>query len=310
MISKVLHSAANNGRILLVFGLIAGVTLPELALVMRDYLPFLITLLLFLNAFRLGTSATVGSPEKLKLAILVVLVLQLVLPCLLVIIFMIMGLDGPTITAITIMASASSITGAFNLTSLLGHDPAVSQRLLIIGTAMVPVTVIPVFLLSPNLGDPELVFGTAARLLAVIGSAAGLAHILRSLLDSRMTESHFKAVDGMSVIVMSVFVIGLMSAFGPAVFSRPIEVLVTLLIVFTVNLGLQIACYVSLSSQRFDNDRVGISVVAGNRNMALFLTALPASVTDPLLLYIACYQLPMYLTPIVMKRFYSRGIEN
>ena len=48
--------------------------------------------------------------------------------------------------------------------------------------------------------------------------------------------------------------------------------------------------------------RVGISVTAGNRNIALFLVSLPAGVIDPVLLFIGCYQVPMYLTPILMRR--------
>ena len=32
----------------------------------------------------------------------------------------------------------------------------------------------------------------------------------------------------------------------------------------------------------------------------------PAEVTDKLLLFIGCYQLPMYLTPMLLGRFYRR----
>ena len=48
-------------------------------------------------------------------------------------------------------------------------------------------------------------------------------------------------------------------------------------------------------------------MIAGNRNIALYLVALPAATTDPLLIFIGCYQIPMYLTPIVMHRFYKTG---
>ncbi len=50
---------------------------------------------------------------------------------------------------------------------------------------------------------------------------------------------------------------------------------------------------------------VPVSVVAGNRNIALFLVALPAAVTDPVLVFIGCYQVPMYLTPVLLGRFYG-----
>ena len=34
--------------------------------------------------------------------------------------------------------------------------------------------------------------------------------------------------------------------------------------------------------------------------------ALPVSVTEPMLLFIGCYQIPMYLTPILLARLYRR----
>ncbi len=48
------------------------------------------------------------------------------------------------------------------------------------------------------------------------------------------------------------------------------------------------------------------SIIAGNRNIALFLIALPSEVTDPLLLFIGCYQIPMYLTPIILQQLYKQ----
>ena len=36
--------------------------------------------------------------------------------------------------------------------------------------------------------------------------------------------------------------------------------------------------------------------------MALFLGVLPAAVTDELLLLIGCFQVPMYLTPLVLPK--------
>ena len=42
-------------------------------------------------------------------------------------------------------------------------------------------------------------------------------------------------------------------------------------------------------------------------NIALFLVGLPASITDPVLIFIGCYQVPMYLTPLLMRRFYAHG---
>ena len=105
---------------------------------------------------------------------------------------------------------------------------------------------------------------------------------------------------------MAVLVVGLMSALGPSMMSAPLLTLSVFAVACAANFGLQILAYVLLASERFGSVRVSYSVIAGNRNMALFLTALPATIIDPILLFIACYQIPMYLTPLVLGKFYRR----
>ncbi|MFC3119033.1 hypothetical protein ACFOHS_15800 [Jhaorihella thermophila] len=78
---------------------------------------------------------------------------------------------------------------------------------------------------------------------------------------------------------------------------------------FALNFGFQIAAY-SLLADRFPRaEAVAVSIIAGNRNIALFLVALPPQVTDPLLVFIGCYQIPMYLTPILLGRLYRSGYQ-
>ena len=51
--------------------------------------------------------------------------------------------------------------------------------------------------------------------------------------------------------------------------------------------------------------RRSVAVVAGNRNLGLYFAALPA---DPLFaLFVAAYQLPLYLTPMVAGWFADRS---
>ena len=78
-----------------------------------------------------------------------------------------------------------------------------------------------------------------------------------------------------------------------------------LLVAFSANLVLQVGTWFLLRRSRWSEYSVPIGISAGNRNIALFLTALPNEITDPLLLYIGCYQIPMYLTPVVLGRIYN-----
>ena len=82
----------------------------------------------------------------------------------------------------------------------------------------------------------------------------------------------------------------------------------TLALAFACNIGLQLLAYAVTGAAGADTSRVAYAIVSGNRNMAFFLAALPAAVMDPLYLFIGCYQIPMYLTPLLLGRLYARAV--
>ena len=51
---------ARHGRAALVLGLVAGLLLPDLARLLRPWLPQMVAGLLFLTAFRIGARAALG----------------------------------------------------------------------------------------------------------------------------------------------------------------------------------------------------------------------------------------------------------
>lgn len=300
-----LRFLARNGRAVLTAGLLAGVLFPELALHIKNLLPALVALTLFVAALRIGAVQARGSLQDMRNSAFLVLLFQLALPCALVLLLGLGKASGPMATALILMASASSISGSPNLTLLTGNDPAAALRLLIAGTAMLPLTIIPVFWLSPVFGEATAIISASGRLLLLIAAATLAAFTLRRIMFPDPTPETLQAIDGLSALVMAVMVVGLMSAVGPALRQAPHELGIYLAAAFAANFGLQLLAFYGLSFFRVRRDRVAFSVVAGNRNMALFLAALPASVTDPILLFIGCYQVPMYLTPILLFRLYA-----
>ena len=80
-----------------------------------------------------------------------------------------------------------------------------------------------------------------------------------------------------------------------------------MLAAFGANYGLQVSTRLGLLAWGKRAIATPMAIVAGNRNLALFLVALPAAVTDPILLFIGCYQVPMYLTPILLAKFHAES---
>ncbi|MEM6387615.1 MAG: hypothetical protein AAF718_15415 [Pseudomonadota bacterium] len=284
------------GRWSLIAGLVAGVTLPELALVLKAMLPQMIFLLLLVSAFRIGPRATLGERRDVAASGLRVLIYQLAAPLLVLVVLLTLGLADTAVgIAIVLTLAAPSISGAPNFAIMMGCDPSRAMRLLILGTAVFPLTVIPVLLALPAVSALSEVVDSAIKLFAVIAVAVAGGFILRR--GTPLTTEKAQALDGVAALLLGVLVIGLMSALGPALKEDPLRLFGWLAFALGLNFGLQVLAY------RADPVRdVGVAIVAGNRNIALFLVALPPSLIDDLLLFIGCYQIPMYLTPLVMRR--------
>ncbi len=302
-----LHLAARHGRLCLVAGLLAGLLLPGLALALRPWLPLPIAALLALTAYRIGPRAALGGLAELRTGLGLVAVYQVALPLGALALFAAAGVAAhPLALAVVLMLAAPPVAGSPNLTILAGQEPAPALRLLVIGTALFPLTVLPVLVLVPGLSGAGVSGMAALRLMAVIGLAAGAGFALR--LRGRAPDAGTSlALDGLAAILLAVLVVGLMSALGPALRTAPGGVALWLGVAVAANLGIQVAAALVLPR---DAAMPARAIVAGNRNIALFLVALPAGITDPILLFIGCYQVPMYLTPILLSGLYSRRFRR
>ncbi|MDK3073500.1 hypothetical protein QO034_10290 [Sedimentitalea sp. JM2-8] len=305
MIAAFLGQVAHHGRFGLVAGLAAGLALPDAALALRPWLPELIGLLLAVTALRIGPRAAFGSLAEFRGTLRAVAVFQMLLPCLALLLFRLAGHADTAIALIAVLwLAAPSVTGSPNFAILLGQPPAPALRLLVLGTALFPLTALPVFWLLPALGGAAAAFGAAGWLMTVIALSVGAGFLLRRWVLPAPDAETVAALDGIAVILLAVVVVGLMSALGPALAQSPVQVAGWLVLACVLNWGAQALTLLVLKTRP---ERGPFGVVAGNRNIALFLIALPPEITDPLLIFIGCYQIPMYLTPIVMQRLYRRA---
>jgi len=235
----------------------------------------------------------------------VLLVMQLLLPLMLIAVLAALGwLGSPFALALVIIAMASSISGAPNMVAMMGFAPEASMRFLLIGTAILPVTVIPVLWLMPALGGFSDVILAALRLLVVIAVSGLAAFVIRAALWTKPSPEGLRNIDGASAFLLAVIVIGLMSAVNAALIHEPALFWVWLGFVMVVNFGLQGLAFLTVKGPA--EHIAALTVMAGNRNIALFLVALPEQVMAPLLIFVGCYQIPMYLTPLVTGRVLKR----
>ena len=304
---------ARHGRVVLPVGLLIGIAVPPLAEAMVPAIVPLIATLLFLSALRIGPAAARPRRSELPGYLALVLALQAVPPVLAMGVLLWFGwLDTVTGLGVVLVLAASPIVGAPGLAVLARADPVPALRALVLGTALLPLTALPVFWLMPVFADPAGTLGAVGRLMAIILLAGGGAFVLRARLPGLGSARAITAIDGLTALGLALVVIGLTSALGPALRAGDPALWTTLALVLALNFGSQLLVWVVL--RRRDARLAGapslapaLAIVAGNRNLALFLGALPPETLEEMLLFVGCYQVPMYLTPLVMARLYRRA---
>ena len=301
MIGTLAAALARSGRWMLPGGLVIGLVSPALAEAMRPTIGPVVVILLFLAVLRIGPEGLRIGRSGLMQACFRALVLQLALPLAVALPLLALDLlDGSFALGAVLFLCAAPLTGAAHFAVMAGGEPAPALRQTVIGTALLPVTVVPVFALAPAFGGGSEVIAAVLRLLAVVAIAGGLALWLRSRGIVQGTQQVMTAIDAIAAVLLAAVVIGIMSAVGQTLRDDPWTFTRAMLFVCAIGFGLQALAVLIL---RDGPDRPALAVVAGNRNMALFLGVLPAAVTDDLLLLIGCFQVPMYLTPLVLPRF-------
>lgn len=299
---------ARHGRLVLVAGLVIGIGWPALAQQMRPLIVPLIASMLFLSTLRIGEAAARPRPREVPLYLGMAVLLQTVMPLAALAVLIPFGWQDRIVGLGVVLAlAASPITGSPGLAILSGADPMPALRSLVVGTALLPLTVLPVFWFMPIFPDPAATLGAAGRILVIILVAGGGALLVRRVWPGLRAPHMQQGMDGLMALSMGVVVIALMSAVGPALMAGDPALWWILGLVFALNFSTQIIVWAALRGAGAGRAAPSMAIVAGNRNLALFLAAVPPGMAEDLLLFVGCFQIPMFLTPLTLARLYARA---
>ena len=305
---KALVAIGKHGKWVLPIGLLAAVLLPQIAMPMQALIGPLLAALLVVSFLQINPSAQPQWRLTIKHSLLLLLCMQLILPIVLLLAMQAASVPVAWLVPITLVAAASCIAGGPSIAMMLGGDGAAAVRLLIVSTLLLPVTAIPILALLPLHSSHGMLVRTALVLALVVFGAYFLARVLREHVFGPYNQQQRACLDGLAAVLLALLVLGLMAAIHTA-WDNPGLLLTTLLCAFVVNFVFQLFG-LGLNSLFSMNLPIVIGVMSGNRAVAIFLTALPESSYQPYLLFIACYQIPMYLTPLLGNYVYRRYKEN
>lgn len=286
-------------------GAFVGLALPPLADLVRPLLVPLLLVPLTIALVRLDWRALAAYGRRPLLIAMIAAWLLLACPLAVWAIARELPLPPALGTAVVLMAAAPPIVSSPAIALFLGLDAALTLVVVLATTALVPFTLPPLALgllgLDIAIGRVEFML----RLAAFVGVAFAVAMVARRVLGAPWLARHGRALDGISVLNLVLFVIGIMAGVTDVLWARPQVVALTLLVAFVANVVLQIAgAIVAWPLGR--PAALAMGWMTGNCNMGLVLVTLADKADFDVILFFAVAQIPMYVLPGLLTPLYRR----
>ena len=312
---KLLEWLGVHARTLLPLGVIVAFLLPESGTFFKPTAPYILGLLVSVALVRLDILAVLKDavqPRRLTQNICLSLVLLIVMPYCLHNIAKVIGLTESLQTLVTWYAVSPPIGTTIWMCVFLGFSAPIAMEIVLLTNLLAPFT-------GPFMGElllgaavPLSVMTLSLRLGAIIFGGILVAVLTKWWLGDERISTYRGQFDGMATFLLLAFLVPVFDGVRAMVFAAPLMALALAGLATALNFGHQACVFMAshlLAEVRrnpsLPDDTRSVAVVSGNRNLGLYFAALPA---DPLFsLFVAAYQIPIYLTPMVACWFGDRA---
>ncbi len=300
-------ASGRQGPLLLALGIFGGVASPGLAAELHGIVSPVVVALMTLVLLRVdipGTLAHLRRPGRVTLLIAVQL---LVCPVLVWAITAPLGLDPAIRDGLVIFATGCAATSSAAFARLVGLDPELSLLVTLATTFLVPLTAPP---MVTALMGIDLAISTGAfmgRLGLVVGVPMLISLALRQVMGRDGLRRWADATDGALVWLMVFYGFAVMDGLQARVMVDPGWVVQAVLAAFIVDYGLNVVT-TGVFTRLGTRMAATAGLMSGNRNMALYLAVLPAAANPKIALFFGLCQLPLFLSPFLLRPLYRRWL--
>jgi len=289
-----------------------GIALPSVGALLRPFVTEAIFVLLCIAFLRIDPAALRGYLGRPTIVLAATAWTSLVIPVVFGIAGRAAGLNSHSpdlFLALLLQAVASPMMASPALAALMGLDATLVLITLISSTALIPFTA-PLFVYA-FIGEGLTLSPTmlGLRLLAILAGSACVGGIVRRVVSPAAIERRRDAINGFNVLVLFVFVAAVMESVAAQFLAAPLitaAVAALAFVVFLTVLGLSGLLFVWAGRER----AVALAFMASQRNMGLMLAATGGTLPDLAWLYFALSQLPIYLSPHLLRSLARRLIAR
>lgn len=202
-----------------------------------------------------------------------------------------------------VYALAAPIGSAAGMCFMLGWDARRALEATLLATFLMPFigsNMISFF--APGIIELEM-WDILIRLAWIVGGATLLALCIRAGLGSERIDRNAYAFDGVTSVALLAFLFPVFDGIGLRLREDPMAGLRMLGFVCLLNFGASILTILATTRSLGRGTAGALGIMWGNRNVGIYLAALPAEPT--LALFVALYQFPMYFTPLVLSAIFG-----
>jgi BASS family bile acid:Na+ symporter len=290
---------------------VVGIALPVLGAWLKPLVATAIFLLLVLAFLRVDLAALRGHARRPTIVLAIAVWTMVVLPAGLCWGYHLLGIDirSPDLMlALVLQAATSPMMSSPAIAAMLGLDAALVLLGMVVCTSLVSFSaplfarvfagdVVPIAPLTLGLKLSAMLLGSALTAL-VVRRLAGHARVVR----------YAAHIDGLSVILMFIFIVAVTGGVGAVLLSDPLLALGLSALAFFLTLLLSGATMIVFA--RLGRARAAaLGLMASQRNMGLMLGAAGAVLPDLVWLYLGLAQLPIYTLPQLMKPLLRRYLR-
>ena len=206
---------------------------------------------------------------------------------------------------IFIVLATTPIMSSPAFANLMGLDGALSLTVLVFAMLAAPFTApaIAAAFFADSL--PVTTLGLGLRLGGLLGATIATAFVVRKLIGMERIARNKSTVDGLNVVVLFIFAVAVMDGVAESILARPLLTAAITLLTFAVATA-QILLTMLVFARIPRADAFTIALAVGNRNMGLLVAVIASSIPDLTWLYFALGQLPIYFTPMLLRKFAGR----
>ncbi|MFT5421589.1 MAG: BASS family bile acid:Na+ symporter [Candidatus Endobugula sp.] len=298
-LSHALSFLGRHAAIALPISVSLGLIIPSLAEMLTPLLvPALLTPLT-LSLVRIQTDQLVNTTQQWKLLSLLCIWVLIMSPLIIWGLLSISPIPEPIAMAAIIASTAPPVSACAAIALFLRLNAALSVVITVVTMLLIPLTLPPMVHYLVGLEIEISLWQLSLRLTGFILAAFLLALGIKRFIGTAQVKNLAPVLDGISVIFISLFIIGIMRGVTELFLQQPEFVWLTLGVSSAVIFGLYL-----LSTLIFwrlgASTAMAIGLVSGNCNLGLMYLVLADQAPLKILIFFAIGQIPMYCLPTLL----------